>query len=210
MLSMKNTFMILLAGLFAAALFLTFSGGNSYGDDNAPVFSCGQGPYELIIFSDYFCPSCQKIHKEFAGKIPELIDKGVRVSFVDIPVYKLTPLYAKYFLFALNASPDCREALMARNFLCDKADRLGAITAEQLERDMKTEGIPFTPYDIRPSLDRYDVLIGKYEVHSTPTFVFIYSPKDIRIYTGSEKIRKGMAELLNALEAKSPRNKISK
>lgn len=173
----------------------------SYGAEHAPVFSCGKGSYELIIFSDYFCPPCQKIHKEFSETIAGLIDGGgVKVTFVDLPIYKLTPLYAKYFLYALNASPGYKEALRARNFLYDKAYRMGAITAEHLERDLNAEGIPFTPYDVRPSLDKYDTLIKKYRAYSTPTFVFIYSPKDIRTYSGSEPIKKGMEELLKALE----------
>jgi len=117
----------------------------SYGVEHAPIFSYGKGSYELIIFSDYFCPPCQKIHKEFSGTIAGLIDGGgVKVTFVDLPIYKLTPLYAKYFLYALNASPGYKEALRARNFLYDKAYRMGAITAEHLERDLNAEGIPFT------------------------------------------------------------------
>jgi len=202
MFSVRNKFMIVLPGVFAGLLWLSLAGVKSFGAEDAPIFSYGKGPCELIVFSDYFCPSCQKTHKEFANTLPVLIDKGVKVTLVDIPIYKLTTLYAKYFLYALNTASDYPEALKARNFLCDKADRLGAITAEQLERDLKAEGIPFKPYNVRPSLDKYDALIGRYQVSSTPTFVFIYSPKDIRTHTGSEDIRKGMEEFLKALGAK--------
>jgi len=45
-------------------------------------------------------------------------------------------------------------------------------------------------------------MIKKYRVYSTPTFVFVYSPKDIRTYSGSEEIRNGMGELLKSLGAK--------
>lgn len=197
----ENRLTCLFLNIVCVAIFLAGGMKTSHGAEHAPVFSHGEGSYELIIFSDYFCPPCQKIHKEFSETIPGLIDSGgVKVTFVDLPIYQLTPLYAKYFLYALHASPGYKEALRARNFLFDKAYRIGAVTAEHLERDLKAEGIPFTPYDVRPSLDQYDAMIKKYRAYATPTFVFIYSPKDIRTYSGSEPIRKGMEELMRMLE----------
>lgn len=58
------------------------------------------------------------------------------------------------------------------------------------------------PYDTKASLARYMWLIGKYGVCSTPTFVFVYSPTDIRKYSGSEPVKKGMAELMQSLSAR--------
>jgi len=169
-------------------------------DEGAPVFSYGAGHYELIIFTDYFCPPCQKMEKELDKTISEMIGRGgVKVTFVDLPIYKLTPLYAKYFLYAANAAPTYREALRARQLLFEKAYRIGAITDEHLENALQEANIPIKPYDTRPSLSKYNDIIKKYEVRSTPTFVFIYSPTDIRKYSGSEPIRKGMAEFLKEL-----------
>lgn len=169
--------------------------------EEAPIFSCGAGRYELIIFTDYFCQPCQKMEGGLNKTIEEMINRGrVRVTLVDLPLFKLTPLYAKYFLYALNASATCKDALKARQFLFERAFRIGAITAEHLERDFKSEGIAIKPYDTGPSLAKYSEIIRKYRVHSTPTFVFVYSPTDVRKYSGSEPIKKGMAELEKALE----------
>jgi thiol:disulfide interchange protein DsbA len=173
------------------------------GDENAPVFSYGSGPYELIIFSDYFCTPCQKMEKELDKTISGMIGRGgVKITFVDYPIFKLTPLYARYFLYAVNASASYKDALRARQFLFKKASSMGAITAEHLERDLKSEGIAIKPYDTKVSFDRYDALIKKYSVRSTPTFIFVYSATDIRRYSGSEPVRKGMAELLRLLETR--------
>ena len=171
------------------------------GDENSPIFSHGAGPYALIIFSDYFCSPCQKLEKEMSKIISAVIERGdVRVTFVNLPLYKLTPLYGTYFLYALNASSTYKDALNARQFLFERASRLGAITEKHLERDFKAEGIVIKHYDIKPALAEYGKLIQKYNVRSTPTFVFVYLPKDIRKYSGSEPIKKGMVELVKAME----------
>jgi protein-disulfide isomerase len=172
----------------------------AHGDEDAPIFSYGAGPYELIIFTDYFCPPCQKMEKELDKTIAGMVKQGnVKVTFVDLPIYKLTPLYGTYFLYAANAAPDYKEALRARRLLFDKASRLAAIKDEHLENALLEAQIAIKPFDIKKSLDRYNDLIKKYKVRSTPTFVFIYSPTDIRKYSGSEPIRKGMAEFLKEL-----------
>jgi protein-disulfide isomerase len=169
--------------------------------ENAPVFSYGSGPYELIVFSDYFCAPCQKMEKELDKIISGMIERGgVRVTFVDLPIYKLTPLYGTYFLYVLNAAPTYAEALRARRLLFEKASRIGAITDKHLETALQAANIPVKPYDIKQSLVRYKDMIRKYKIRSTPTFVFIYSSTDIRKYSKSEAIRKGMAELAKSIE----------
>lgn len=170
--------------------------------ENAPIFSFGKGPYELIIFTDYFCQPCQKVEGDLTATLESLIEQGgVKITIVDVPLYKLTPLYAKYFLYAVNASTNYKDSLRARRLLFKKASSLGAITAEHLERDFQSEGIAIKPYDIKASFSEYSERIKKHGVHSTPTFVFVYSPADIRKYSGSESVKKGMAELKQALSA---------
>lgn len=191
---------ILLSALCSLAV-LAATNRPAHSDANAPVFISGSGPYELIIFSDYFCTPCQKVEKEWEKTIAGLLGRGnVKVTFVDLPIYKLTPLYGKYFLYALNAASDYKEALRARHLLFEKASRIGAITEQHLENALWEANIPIKQYDTNKSLKRYKEIITKYKAHATPTFVFIYSPADIRKYSGSEPIRKGMAEFLNTLE----------
>ena len=163
-----------------------------------PIF--GSGSYRLIIFTDYFCQSCQRLENELASEIGDLIARGgVRVSFVDVPIHKLTPLYARYFLYAAKAAGSTQAALHAREVLVDTASRIGAITEPQLEAALKARDVPLKPYDVKPLFAQYNDLVRQYQVSGSPTFVFVYSAKDFRKYTGREKIMKGLAELRQAL-----------
>lgn len=191
---------LLMRSLFILVAFLALSRPVSWAAEER-MFSYGKGPYELIIFTDYFCAPCQKAERELDPVLEEIIERGVKITMVDFPLYKLTPLYARHFLYAVNASSNYKEALRARRLLNDRASRMGALTAEHLERDFKNAGIAIKPYDTKTSLSAYSRLIKKYEVRSTPTFVFVYSPTDIRKYSGSEPVKKGMAELKKALSA---------
>ena len=197
----RTRLVYILLGALCGLAALAATNHPAHSDTNAPVFTSDSGSYELIIFSDYFCTPCQKVEKEWEKTIAGLIERGnVKVTFVDLPIYKLTPLYGKYFLYAFNAASDYKEALRARQLLFEKASRFGAITEQHLANAMREANIPIKEYDTNKSLERYKEMITKYRAHSTPTFVFIYSPADIRKYSGSELIRKGMAEFLNTLE----------
>jgi thioredoxin-related protein len=183
-------------------IMFTFKGSinPAYSADSNLVRSYGSGPYQMLIFSDYFCQPCQQLEKELDGAIHDIIaGGGVKVSFVDLPIYKLTPLYANYFLYAVNASKSFQEVLLARKALFDVAWRVDAITEPQLENALKSRNIPLKPHDVKPVLMQYDEIIKKCQVRGTPTFVFVYSPTDVRKYTGGPDIKKGLSELRKAL-----------
>jgi protein-disulfide isomerase len=172
----------------------------SYGAERNLVPSYGSGQYQLFIFSDYFCQPCQNFEKEIDGAVLEMIARGgVKVSFVDLPIYKLTPLYARYFLYATNASKSYEEALLARQVLFDTASSIGAITEPQLDNALKSRNILIKPYDVEPTLKQYNDIVKQYQVRGTPTFVFVYSPTDFRKYSGSQKIKEGLVELRKVL-----------
>lgn len=121
------------------------------------------------------------------------------MSFVDLPIYKLTPLYARYFLYAVNASQSYKDTLVARKVLFDTASRIGAITEPQLENALKSRNIPIEPYDVKPTLTQYNEIVRKYHVQATPTVVFVYSSTDTWKYSGDKDIKKGLSELRKAL-----------
>jgi len=88
-------------------LILTFSGpvAPAYGASKSVVPSYGDGTYEVLIFTDYFCPPCQDLEKELDLLLePVLTRGGVTVTFVDMPIYKTTVMYVRYFLYAANGS----------------------------------------------------------------------------------------------------------
>ena len=202
MLKLQKLPLLVVAVLGCLYITFTFAGlmKPSYGAERNLVPSYGSGQYQLFIFSDYFCQPCQNFEKEIDGAVLEIIARGgVKVSFVDLPLYKLTPLYARYFLYATNASKSYEEALLARKVLFDTASRIGAITEPQLDNALKSRNIPIKPYDVEPTLKQYNDIVRQYKVRGTPTFVFVYSPADVRKYSGSEEIRKGLSDLRKAL-----------
>ena len=184
-----------------AALMCAMPAAAASAEENELVPTYGSGRYHLFIFSDYFCQPCQNLEKELGGKVQQLIaGREVQVSFVDMPIYKLTPFYAKYFLYAVKAAKSYREVLHARRVLFDKASRLGAVTEPQLVNALQAEQISLTPFDVQPVLTQYNGLIKKYQVRGTPTFVFVYSSQDARKYVGDRDIKRGLTELDQALK----------
>ena len=178
---------------------LTFSGSTTpaYGAEQSLVPSYGSGKYELIVFTDYFCPPCQTLESELDPALNEILSRGgVRVTFVDLPTHKdKTPLYAKYFLYAVKAGRSYKKALHARRVLFSLAKNHTSMSEDELKKALKAQGIAFTPYDLKPVYPELNKIIYTYKAERTPTCVVKYSDNDIRKYTGSIEIKNGLAML---------------
>ena len=91
-------------------ILFTFSGSvtPAYGfDSTGSIPSLGKGPYEVVIFADYFCPPCKRIDTKAEPLLKELLATNkVKITFVDVPFHSATPIYAKYYLYAANANSD--------------------------------------------------------------------------------------------------------
>lgn len=202
MIKLKKLSLLVAAFFGCLCITLTVTGSltTAYGAGSDLVPSYGSGSYQMFIFSDYFCQPCQNLEKWMDKEVQDILAKGgVKVSFVDLPIYKLTPLYARYFLYAVNASESYKDVLLARRVLFDTASRLGAITEQQLENALKSKNIQIRPYDVKPTFKQYNDIVRKYRVRATPTVVFVYSSTDTRKYSGDKDIKKGLSELRTAL-----------
>ncbi|MHB8139499.1 MAG: DsbA family protein, partial [Smithellaceae bacterium] len=180
---------------------LTFSGSATpaYGAERPAAPSYGSGPYELTVFTDYFCPPCQAVEPDMERYLNEFLSKGgVKVTFIDLPLHKLTQLYARYFLYIVNAGGGYREILHARKVLFELATANAAATDQALAQKLTERGVAFKPYDPKPV---YAVLlrtIKEFNANATPTCFVKYSGTDVRKYVGPEEIRKGLADLRSA------------
>ena len=202
MLKLQKLYLPVVAFLGYLCITLTFTGSmtTAHCAESTLVPSYGSGPYQMLIFSDYFCQPCQRLEHWLDNEVHELLAKGgITVSFVDLPIYKLTPLYARYFLYAANASQSYKDVLLARRVLFETASCIGAITEPQLENALKARNIPLKPYDVKPVFKQYNDIVRKYQVRGTPNIVFVYSSTDIRKYSGDKDIKKGVSELRTAL-----------
>ena len=186
---------------------LTFSGSATpaYGAEKSIVPSYGSGRYELIIFTDYFCPPCQAMETEIDPAVKEFLSGGgVRVTFVDLPIHKETRLYAQYYLYAAKAAKNYKNVLHARRVLFSLARNHTAQAEDELKKALKAERIPIAVYDLSPVYPALNKIINKYQAKSTPTCVIKYSSDDIRKYTGTFEIRDGL-EMLRATLATANR-----
>jgi thiol-disulfide isomerase/thioredoxin len=177
---------------------LTFSGSATpaYGAEKSIVPSYGSGKYELIIFTDYFCPPCQAMESEIDPAVKEFLSGGgVRVTFVDLPIHKETRLYAQYYLYAAKAAKNYENVLHARQVLFSLARNHAAQSEDDLKKALKAEGIPIAVYDLSPVYPALNKIINTYQAKSTPTCVIKYSSDDIRKYVGTFEIRNGLGML---------------
>jgi uncharacterized membrane protein len=181
---------------------LTFSGSATpaYSAEKSIVPSYGYGRYELIIFTDYFCPPCQAIESEIDPAVKEFLSRGgVRVTFVDLPIHKETRLFARYYLYAAKAAKNYENVLHARRVLFSLARNHAAKAEDELKAALKAEGIPIAVYNLSPVYPALNKIINKYQAKSTPTCVIKYSSDDIRKYTGTFEIRDGLGMLRDTL-----------
>ena len=183
-------------------IILTFSGSATpaYGAEKATLPSYGSGKYEMIIFTDYFCPPCQNLESEIDPALHEFLARGgVRVTFVDLPIHKETVLYAKYFLYATKAGKSYKKVLNARRVLFSLAKNRAALNEDDLKKALKAQGVSLTPYDLTPVYPALNTYINTHKVKSTPTCVVMYSNTDIRKYSGTAEIQSGLAMLRSTL-----------
>jgi thiol-disulfide isomerase/thioredoxin len=186
-------------------LFITFiSPAPAVDADKGSIPSYGQGPHEVLIFSDYFCPPCQALEPKLEPVLDALYKQGrVKITFVDTPMHRETPLFAKFYLYAAKAAPDYRAAMRARQVLFALAGKENVFWMdERIEEAYRKEKIAFTPFDFRTVQPELNRLISEHRVDSTPTCVILSPGKKAEKYTGAGDILKGLQSIRSTLGMK--------
>jgi len=170
------------------------------GAEKEAVPSYGQGPHEVLIFSDYFCPPCQALEPQLEPVLDELYGKGsVKITFVDTPMHKETPLFAKFYLYAAKATPNYRAAMRARQVLFALAGKENVFWMdERIEEAFRKEKVPFSPFDFRTVQPELNRLISEHRVDATPTCVILSPGAKTQKYIGADDILKGLRSLQTA------------
>ncbi len=105
----------------------------------ADLPSFGKGKIEVRLYTDYFCGPCGRMEPRVEALLADLVKRNtVTLIFVDTPIHRFTPLYAKYFLYILNNDRAFAHVLQYRALLFEAAK--GKIeTGDKLEEFLKGE-----------------------------------------------------------------------
>ena len=126
--------------------------------------------------------------------VAECVDKNLaRILFIDTPVHQETVLYAGFFLAALNARKDLRQAIAARRALFEAAEKKIKDNGS-LEAFLKTKGLDVQPLDTAPHFKIFSAYLKEDKVKATPSCVMI-GPTGKRTLVGQDEILKGLREL---------------
>ena len=141
---------VFLSTAIITILFLCIPFGGYVQGKNMPFPTYGSGAIQVRIYTDYFCPPCRGMEPAVEPLLRNLIKKNaITLTMVDMPIYRQSPLFARYFLYALNAKNNFEHALKVRNTLFEATDIEHMTTAERMEGLFKSKGI------------RYQVFKGK-------------------------------------------------
>lgn len=204
MLKLKRFPLLLVSVLGYLTILLTFSGSvtPAYGQDKiSGVPSMGKGPYEVIMFSDYFCPPCRRIDTKAEPLMKELLATGkVRITFVDVPFNPVTPVYARHYLYAVNAGSHDEEIFKTRKALFKAAQEKRIETKEALVSYLKEEKIGWKMFDEKPVFAMMSNMIMQNKIEKTPTCVIRYAVAGESKYVGDEEIWNGLMQLKATLK----------
>lgn len=160
------------------ALLFLFQGTSAAREPDPPFPTFGTGTVEVRLYTDYFCPPCRALEPEVEPVLKSLLKKKtIRLTLVDVPYTPISPLYARYFLYALAKNRDVEHAIHVRNVLFASAAGRNANEKDQLETLLKSKGIAYESLDIKTAFSRYNALIREDRIDATPTCVILRGDK---------------------------------
>jgi thiol:disulfide interchange protein DsbA len=162
--------------------------------ENILMTSFGRGRTEVRIYTDYFCHPCRAVEPQLEPLIRSLMKKKkVTIVFVDTPIHSHTPLYARYFLYALNDNRDFNSALHVRSVLFEAAKQ-DITENEKLDDFLRQKGIKLKRFDTKPVFATLSSYLREDAINATPTCVIhdngkkekFVGPDIIKALTGLE------------------------
>jgi thiol:disulfide interchange protein DsbA len=154
-----------------------------------PFPEYGKGPIQVRLYTDYFCPPCRAMEPSVEPLLFDLLKrKVITLTLVDLPLSRVSALYAKYFLYALKVKNDRDHAFHVRNVLIAATSDRQMTTEARIAELFKSKGIPHTVFEARPALDRYNALIKEDKIQATPTCVIIRDGKKETFLGGTDII----------------------
>ena len=194
----KTKIPLIVLSIFLGLIFFFFSFSGStrptYAEENF-IATFGAGPATIRLYSDYFCGPCRAAEPEIEALLFALMDKNaICLTFVDTPIHRETPLYARYFLYILNENRSFSRALHVRTALYESAGQK-TITPAALEAFLAKKNIKFRQFDVAPIFKTWENFIKEDGINSTPTCVII-TPRGKEQFVGGVNITKGLKAIM--------------
>ena len=111
----------------------------------------------------------------------------MKITFIDVPFNKNTPMYARIYLYAVNAGADTDKVFHIRKTLFAAAQEKHIQSQDDLINYLKKEKIAGKGFDEKPVFQMWSNLIKQYKVDRTPTCFIRYSAKETKKYVGDER-----------------------
>ena len=164
--------------------------------------SLGSGANEVIVFADYFCPPCKRIDTKAESLLKELLATGsVKITFVDVPFHRLTPMYVKYYLYAANANGEANNIFRVRKILFEAAQEKRIQTEDELVAYLNSQKIALKPLNEKSFHPLLSAVIKEGKVDQTPTCIIRYGLAGEKKYIGDIEIWDGLMQMKTMLKS---------
>jgi protein-disulfide isomerase len=117
------------------------------------IYPYGTGPVEVLVFTDYYCHPCQGVEPYLEGALTRLLDLGAKISFVDKPIHRATPIYSIYFLYAAKKAANFDEVLRIRRLLFDITKANKVSYERELVQNIKDNQVEMVLFEVKPIFD---------------------------------------------------------
>lgn len=183
----KNAIICMAGSLILFSIFFKGSVTPVYAAETL-VPSFGIGKINVRLYTDYFCSPCRSMETKVEPILEELVKQNaINLTFIDTPIYKYSALYARYFLYIMNAKKDFDLAILARSVLIGAV--LEKITDQaKLEEYLNNKMIKFKPFEAKPTFDRLNDFLKKDKINATPTCIIERDEKSEKVLGGQEII----------------------
>lgn len=187
-----TVFLSMAAALLIFPIFFRGAVTPVYGANESMPPTFGKGPVKVRLYTDYFCKPCRSMEPKVESTLTELVGKNlVTLTFVDMPFYQYSSMYARYFLYSTREKNDLDSALVARNILIGAAsENIRDMT--EVEERLRNKEIPCNPFDVKPIFTLFEIQLRNDKIRSTPSCVVEQN--------GKKELFVGAGDIVDALE----------
>jgi len=166
---------------------------------NQPVYPIyGNGPIEIRLYTDYFCPPCRGMSPYVEPLLRDLVQRNkIKLALIDVPMSRQSADYAKEYLNCLHYySHDLETAISLKSHF-----NYAAENGYRIEWYLNSAGIEHAKGSkdlLSTVLSYYKEKIREDRIRATPTCVVRNYPASgsKRSYVGGKQILEALNEII--------------